>query len=86
MIERKDKSPRLSYEEHPVDEVYEEILSCKPMFFDGGGVTFSGGEATMQFEALKELLKSLRRPGSIRRSRPTGRTQGLRSCSPMWIS
>lgn len=63
MIREKDKSPRLSYEEHPVDEVYEEILSCKPMFFDGGGVTFSGGEATMQFEALKELLKRLKEAG-----------------------
>ena len=63
MIREKDKSPRLSYEEHPVDEVYEEILSCKPMFFDGGGVTFSGGEATMQFGALKELLKRLKEAG-----------------------
>ena len=38
-------------------------LSCKPMFFDGGGVTFSGGEATMQFGALKELLKRLKEAG-----------------------
>jgi len=26
------------------------------MFFSGGGVTFTGGEATMQFEPLLELL------------------------------
>ena len=63
MIREKDKSPRLSYKEYPVDEVFEEILSCKPMFFDGGGVTFSGGEATIQFEALKELLKRLKEAG-----------------------
>ena len=30
------------------------------MFFDGGGVTFTGGEATMQFDALKELLTLLK--------------------------
>lgn len=33
------------------------------MFFDGGGVTFTGGEATMQFDALKELLVRLRAAG-----------------------
>ena len=60
MIREKDKSPGLSYKEYPIDEVFEEILSCKPMFFDGGGVTFSGGEATIQFGALKELLKRLK--------------------------
>lgn len=37
--------------------ILEEITSSIPMFFDGGGVTFTGGEPTMQFEALKELLE-----------------------------
>jgi pyruvate formate lyase activating enzyme len=37
--------------------ILDEIESCKPMFFDGGGVTFTGGEPTIQFEALKELLE-----------------------------
>ena len=57
MIREKDKSPRLSYEEHPVDEVYEEILSCKPMIFDGGGVTFSGGEAIHAVRGAKGAFK-----------------------------
>lgn len=60
VIHEKDKSPRISYEERTVEDVYDEILSCKPMFFDGGGVTFSGGEATMQFAPLKELLMKLK--------------------------
>lgn len=37
--------------------ILKEIESSIPMFFDGGGVTFTGGEPTMQFEALKELLE-----------------------------
>ena len=39
-----------------VEEVANEILRSRPMFFSGGGVTFTGGEPTLQFEALKELL------------------------------
>ena len=30
------------------------------MFFESGGVTFTGGEATEQFGALKEILKQLK--------------------------
>lgn len=30
------------------------------LFFDGGGVTFTGGEPTMQIEALREVLETLR--------------------------
>ena len=33
------------------------------MFFDGGGVTFTGGEATMQFDELTEILKMLKNEG-----------------------
>lgn len=47
----------------PVEQVYEEILSCRSMFTDGGGVTFTGGEATLQLDALLELLKLLRSAG-----------------------
>lgn len=56
MISENGKKPRLSCQEREVEEILEEIMSCRPMFFDGGGVTFTGGEATMQFEPLKELL------------------------------
>ena len=37
-----------------------EIISCKSLFFDGGGVTFTGGEATLQFEELQKVLVALR--------------------------
>lgn len=59
-VKYKSKGIRLSYEERAVEDVYDEIVRSSPMFYDGGGVTFTGGEATMQFEALKELLVRLK--------------------------
>ena len=46
-----------NWKEYDTRSVLEEIESCKAMFFDGGGVTFTGGEPTVQFAALKELLE-----------------------------
>ena len=43
-----------------IQKVVQQICSSRMMFFDGGGVTFTGGEATMQFDALKELLTLLK--------------------------
>ncbi len=40
-----------------IDDIVKEIISCKMMFFDNGGVTFTGGEATLQHEELFEILK-----------------------------
>ena len=53
----------LSCIETDTQAVLRECLSCEPMFFDGGGVTFTGGESTMQFSALKEILYRLRANG-----------------------
>ena len=39
-----------------VSSVFDEILRSRMMFFDGGGVTFTGGEATLQADELLELL------------------------------
>lgn len=47
----------------PVEALVQEAVSCKPMFFDGGGVTLTGGEATEQFDAVKELLTKLKENG-----------------------
>lgn len=46
-----------SYKEYSIEEILKEIKSCKSMFYDGGGVTFTGGEPTVQFNALKTLLE-----------------------------
>lgn len=56
---RRQKGIRLSYKEYEVDALVKECADAKPMFFDGGGVTLTGGEITMQFEGAKELLAKL---------------------------
>lgn len=42
------------------EEVVNEAVRSKKMLFDGGGVTFTGGEATIQFESLLNVLKMLK--------------------------
>lgn len=49
--------------DYTVDEVYDEIMRSRMMFFDGGGVTFTGGEVCMQAEELIVLLKKLKESG-----------------------
>ena len=49
--------------EVPANEMLLEIHSCAPMFYDGGGVTFTGGEATLQIDAVKYILTILKREG-----------------------
>lgn len=46
-----------------VDALAQEVQRSRSMFFDGGGVTFTGGEPTMQFEALSRLLTKLKELG-----------------------
>ena len=55
--------PRSGGTRHSVDELVAQVLSCQMMFFDGGGVTLTGGEVTMQFDAVKELLTRLHSQG-----------------------
>lgn len=45
------------------EEILSEAMLSKPMFFEGGGITFTGGEATMQFEALINTVKALKENG-----------------------
>lgn len=50
--------------ERKIDELVELVLRDKP-FYDnsGGGATISGGEPTMQFDFLLEILKTLKEKG-----------------------
>lgn len=52
--------PRTGGTAHSLEDLFQQVLSCQMMFFDGGGVTLTGGEVTMQFEAVKEFLIMLR--------------------------
>src|SRR5690554_5720536 len=43
-----------------IKEMYKEIIDCKRLFFDNGGVTFTGGEPTVQLDQLKKLFTLLK--------------------------
>jgi len=43
-----------------IESVWSEILRSSPMYFAGGGVTFTGGEASLQLDAVLELMKRCR--------------------------
>lgn len=46
-----------------VEKVARAVISAKPMFFDGGGLTLTGGEATGQFDAVAQLFRLVRAEG-----------------------
>lgn len=48
---------------YSVEQILDECNRCRPMFFSGGGVTFTGGEATLQHEELLDALKGLKKAG-----------------------
>lgn len=52
-----------SGKEHTTEEIINEIISSAPMFFDGGGVTFTGGECTLQGEAVCEIINKIKEHG-----------------------
>ena len=63
IVNHRSKGIALSYEQYDTSFILEEIKSCLPMFYNGGGVTFSGGEPTLQFAALEELLQGSKNAG-----------------------
>ena len=46
--------------EYTIQEIFDECRRSKMLFFSGGGVTFTGGEATVQHAELAELLKLIK--------------------------
>lgn len=46
-----------------LDDIVAEILSVRPMFFENGGVTFTGGESTLQLPAIYEIMKRVKAEG-----------------------
>ena len=49
--------------EHTVAELACEARRSRMMFFDGGGVTLTGGEVTVQFDEVKEFLTEIHNDG-----------------------
>lgn len=50
-------------QEYTVEELEAEVLRSRLMFFDGGGVTLTGGEVSMQLDEVKKLLSRLKSHG-----------------------
>lgn len=43
-----------------IDDIVKEAASCRMIFIDGGGVTFTGGEVTCQRDDVTELIRQLK--------------------------
>lgn len=85
---KRQKGIRLSFKEYEIDEIVKECVAAKPMFFDGGGVTLTGGEITMQYDAVKELLKKLGDAGIHRAIESNGTHPKMAELVPLveqWI-
>ena len=50
-------------EDVTLDALADEVERSRLMFFDGGGVTLTGGEATIQFDEVRSFLELLHRKG-----------------------
>ena len=48
---------------YSVASLADEVKRSRPMFFDGGGVTLTGGEVTCQADAALSLLKAVHEMG-----------------------
>ena len=48
---------------YSVDALTDEVLRSRPMFFDGGGLTLTGGEVTFQAAAAHRLLSAVHAEG-----------------------
>lgn len=50
-------------EEYTIAELCDEVKRSRMMFFDGGGVTLTGGEVTVQFDEVKKFLSEIHKDG-----------------------
>jgi len=87
-VAMRQKGIRLSCAEAEVDALVSECAASAPMFFDGGGVTLTGGEVCMQLDAVGELLAKLGNLGIHRAIETNGslpRTAELIPLVDEWI-
>ena len=52
-----------TYREEAVRDIAKAVLSARPMFFDGGGLTLTGGEVTVQLDAALGLPNMVHKAG-----------------------
>lgn len=51
------------YVEYTAEMLLTEAQNCRMMFFGGGGVTFTGGEATLEYKELLAALSAMKQGG-----------------------
>jgi glycyl-radical enzyme activating protein len=51
---------KFSCREYLIDDLITEVKNSRAFFYDGGGVTLTGGEATLQFEAIRNFCSRLK--------------------------
>jgi pyruvate formate lyase activating enzyme len=61
--ENRNQGIRLSSQSCEVAELVAEAKRSVPLYYDGGGVTLSGGEATLQFGVVRRFLLRLKDEG-----------------------
>jgi len=59
----RNKGIQYSCVEYELDEIIDEVMRSTALFYDGGGITLTGGEPTLQFEAVYSLLIELKKNG-----------------------
>ena len=63
LAENRNQGIRLSSQPCEIAELVAEARRSVPLYYDGGGVTLSGGEATLQFGVVRRFLQRLKDAG-----------------------
>ena len=83
MRKQEDRLPALSCGEWELDDLLRLCRESSSLFFDGGGVTFTGGEPTVQESALKETLRLLKEIGIHTAVETNGTCEALPDLFPL---
>ena len=78
-----DRPPGISCQEMDMQEFLKLCRESSSLFFDGGGVTFSGGEPTVQGTVLKTALASLKEMGIHTAVETNGTSSSLQEMFPL---
>lgn len=80
---KRNQGIRFSAESYDVDDLVRMAVESRSLYFDGGGVTITGGEATLQFDELKLLLARLREKGIHTALETNGSHKNLKDLFPL---
>lgn len=67
----------------PVEKLVDEAVRSRAMFFDGGGVTLTGGEPTRQYGGVQAMLGRLKAEGISTAMETNGTHPGLPALFPL---